>query len=236
MIWFTEIATSNGPQKIVFQFFLDEIPEEISFGKMSKLNKLEYHGGFKTNQIIGTYPKEVEWSGTFEGTKTMPGGKQVSAKIRYDALESLVGRPLRVGFPSAGMAGGPFPGEGEFPDNLTDADFIGGIKGVYIIEELVPTVKNYWHIDYKIRLVPHQRQEKIRPTETRQVLVEPRPELIQQANDRINQRKPPVAGARGGRSTRATSRPTPVRNNGASSQTPPRGPQTPGRALLDFLN
>ena len=63
MLWFTEISTSNGPQPIVFQFFVDELPENISFGKTTKLNKLEYFGGFKTNQIIGTFQKEVEWSG-----------------------------------------------------------------------------------------------------------------------------------------------------------------------------
>jgi len=223
MLWFTEISTSNGPQPIVFQFFVDELPENISFGKTTKLNKLEYFGGFKTNQIIGTFQKEVEWSGVFSGTKTLPGNKQVSAKVRYDALESLMGRPLRVGFPSAGMAGGPFPGEGEYPEGLTDADFVGGIKGVYVIEELTPTIENYWHVEYKIRLVPHQRQEKIRPTETRQVLPEPKPEVIQQTNQRVDGRRRPTTGATRGQSSRVVDRPTrpnPPGNRPAS--TPPR--------------
>jgi hypothetical protein len=130
MIWFTEIGNTSGPLPIIFQFFPHELPEEISFGKTTVLRKLRYFGGFHTNQIIGTYPKELEWSGHFFGNNNI-GGKMFSAKERYEQLEGLMGRPLRVGFPQPGMELRGIPGEGPYSGNLNDSDFNGGFKGVF---------------------------------------------------------------------------------------------------------
>lgn len=212
MIWFTEIGNSSGPQDIIFQFFPDELPEMISFGKSTVLKKLKYFGGFHTNQIIGTYPKEVEISGRFFGYKNI-AGKSYNAQERYLKLESLMGRPLRVGFPQAGMEKVVAPGTGPTSEGLKDADFDGGFKGVYIIEECVPKSADYLDVEYTIKLVPHQRQEKVRPTETTQVQVQPSVTNIEQARGRIAARQAPRG--RGGQRTGTQSSPS-------TSQTPSR--------------
>lgn len=214
MIWFTEIGNSSGPQDIIFQFFPDELPEIISFGKATILKKLKYFGGFHTNQIIGTYPKEVEISGRFFGYKNI-SGRGYSAQERYLKLESLMGRPLRVGFPQSGMEKVVAPGSGPTNEGLRDVDFDGGFKGVYIIEECVPKSSDYLDVEYTIRLVPHQRQEKIQPTETTQVQVQPSLSNIEQARGRIASRQAPRS--RGGQ------------RSGSSS--PSGAPQTPSRPV-----
>lgn len=163
MIWFTELTN----QEIVFQFVDRELPEEIAFPKKTKLHKIEFPGGHQTNQIIGVYRGDLEWSGIFYGMYTDKTGRLITAKQRADQLESLIGRPIRVGFPVGGH--GPIPGLHKFADK--DSEYKGGYKGVYIIEEFIPRVKNYLHIEYTIKLAPHERQEKIKPSETSDVRV-----------------------------------------------------------------
>lgn len=166
MIWFTEI----GSKDVIFQLLDRELPEEIAFPVEAVLNKIKYPGGHQSNQTIGVYRGEIEWSGTFFGTYRNAAGQLESAKQRADALQNLVGRPLRIGFPVPGHEKRGIPG---LTTNytLTDEEFKGGFKGVYIIESFVPKIKNYLNIDYTIRLVPHERQEKIKPTKTSDVRV-----------------------------------------------------------------
>jgi hypothetical protein len=172
MIYFTEILNdSAGDQKngetIAWQFFLKELPESITFPYQTKLAKIEYNGGFTTNQIIGIYNREIEWSGTFFGTYTDQTGKRYSAKDRAEELKEFMGRPIRVGF------GIPTQGDsyiaGESPVTNTDLGKTSkgkeGIVGVYIIEEYDITIVNYSDVDYRIKLAPHTRQEKIKPTQ-----------------------------------------------------------------------
>jgi hypothetical protein len=163
MIYFTEIGKKGQP--ILFQFYDRELPEEIPFPKQTVLNKIKYPGGHQTNQIIGTYRGELEWTGMFYGNLVVDG-KIINAKQRADAIEELMGRPLRVGFPVGGQTNGKVPGQ--VPSNQlakTDKDFSGYV-GIYIIEEFVPTIRNYLNIEYRIKLVPHERQEKIKPEKT----------------------------------------------------------------------
>lgn len=171
MIYFTEIKndiTGQGKdgEVILWQFYLKELPESITFPHQTKLAKIEYNGGFITNQIIGIYNRDIEWSGTFFGTYTDQAGHRYSAKERAFELKEFMGRPIRVGF------GIPTQGDtfvaGESP--VTNWE-IGksdkgkeGIVGTYIIEEYDITIVNYSDVDYRIKLVPHTRQEKIKPT------------------------------------------------------------------------
>lgn len=152
MIYFKEVGSDGNPSKnIAFQFFDRELPDAIPFPNKVKLNKIEYPGGHKTNQIIGVYDGEVNWTGTFYGTYNI-GGSYKIAKDRMDAVKQFMGRPIYVGF--------PVPGE-------------AGTIGLYVIEEFTPKIRNYLSIDYIIKLVPHQRQEKIKPTEKEVVRVHP---------------------------------------------------------------
>lgn len=166
MIWFTEI----GSKDVIFQLLDRELPEEIEFPTEAVLNKIRYPGGHQSNQTIGIYRGEVEWSGTFFGTYRNAAGQLENAKQRAEALKSLVGRPLRVGFPVPGHETKGIPGLTTHY-TLTDEEFTGGFKGVYIVEKVIEKVKNYLHVDYTIHLVPHERQEKIKPTKTNDVRV-----------------------------------------------------------------
>jgi hypothetical protein len=165
MIWITDF----GKNDIIFQFLDRELPESIPTPVKAILNKIQFPGGHQTNQVMGVYRGEVEWSGLFYGLYHF-GGAPVSAKDRADQLAELVGKPLRFGF--------PVPGHGSVPGTVPqaslpklDTDIQGGFKGVYIIEEFTPVVHNYLHVEYTIKLVPHERQEKIRPNETSKVRV-----------------------------------------------------------------
>jgi hypothetical protein len=172
MIYFTEIEkdkTGGGDvgEVILWQFYLKELPESITFPFQTKLAKIEYNGGFISNQIIGIYNREIEWSGSFFGTYTDQSGNRLSAKQRADELKEFMGRPIRVGF------GIPTQGDeyvaGETPVKNWDIGKTSkgkeGIVGVYIIEEYDITIVNYSDVDYRIKLAPHTRQEKIKPTE-----------------------------------------------------------------------
>jgi hypothetical protein len=86
--------------------------------------------------------------------------------------------------------------------------------------------KDYEDVEYMIKLVPHQRQEKVRPTETQRVLVEPSPQRIEQTNARIGGRAVPRAlnRSRGGSSGNGNG----SNSAGPARPAPPRptGPQT----------
>jgi hypothetical protein len=175
MIYFTEIDKDKN--KILFQFFDRELPEGIAPGKETAMKKVKYPGGFQTNQIIGVYQKEIEFGGLFYGTYKV-NGETLTAKDRADFIlgegrykgQGLMGRPLRVGFPVPGHSPkGNLPGETPTLD-ITDEGY-GGFVGEYVIEDFTPVVKSYFEVEYSIRLVPHQRQEKIRPTETTSVKI-----------------------------------------------------------------
>jgi hypothetical protein len=82
-----------------------------------------------------------------------------------------MGRPIRVGFPPP-------------TDDLSrpkDDSSLSGDRGIYIIEEYEIRVRNYIDIDYKIKLVPHMRQEKIKPIESDVIVVSVEPEKINDA-------------------------------------------------------
>lgn len=168
MIYFTEITSSNGtdPEKIVWQFYLKELPESITFPHQTKLAKIEYNGGFISNQIIGIYNREIEWSGTFFGTYTDDKGKRYSAKERAFELQKFMGRPIRVGFGIPTQGDSFVAGESPVSNWEIGKSDQGkeGIVGTYIIEDYDITVVNYSDVDYRIKLAPHTRQEKIKPT------------------------------------------------------------------------
>lgn len=173
MIYFTEITKANGagPENIAFQFFPKELPELIPLMYSTKINRIEYNGGFITNQIIGTFQEPIEWQGCFFGKYTDKNGEVISAKQRAEEIKKFMGRPIRVGFPPPN-------------DDLSlpkDDSNLGGTRGVYIIEEYEISVKNYIDIDYRIKLVPHMRQEKIRPLESDVIIVNVEPEKINTA-------------------------------------------------------
>lgn len=166
MLWITELSDTN----IIFQFYERELPEFISIGKRTKVNHIEYPGGFQTNQIIGVYDKGVEWSGLFYGTYKIDG-KLVTAKDRADEIKKLMGRPLRFGFPVPGMnSKGDVPGRTTVSSKSSD-DYIGGDTGVYIIEEFDPEVKDYFNVEYKIKLIPHQSIHQVKPEQTTSVKI-----------------------------------------------------------------
>lgn len=168
MIWVTEFdGDKDGP--IIFQFFDRELPEEIPFGRMTKIVNIQYPGGHQTNQTFGVFEKPIEWSGTFFGTYTV-NGKTITAKNRVEEIYALMGRPLRFGFPVA-TVDGKIPGVSA--EVATDSSEYkeNGHKGVYIIEEFTPRARGLLHVEYTIRLVPHERQEKIKPTETTSVKI-----------------------------------------------------------------
>jgi hypothetical protein len=178
MIYFTEItkADGNGAENIAFQFFSKELPESIPLMYSTKINRIEYNGGFITNQIIGTFQQPIEWEGCFFGKYTDKGGQVISAKERAEEIKKFMGRPIRVGFP---------PPSDDLSQPKDDAN-LGGTRGVYIIEEYDMNVRNYVDIDYRIKLVPHMRQEKIRPLESDVIIVNVEPEKISAAAGNAN--------------------------------------------------
>lgn len=166
MIWITELTDTN----IVFQFYERELPEHIPNGRKTKINHIEYPGGFQTNQIIGVYEKPIDWSGLFYGTYKI-NGVVVTAKGRAEEFKKLVGRPLRFGFPVPGMnKDNEIPGRTEVTSKSSD-DYVAGDTGVYIIEDFEIEVKNYFHVEYKIKLIPHQKMEKVKPELTQSVKI-----------------------------------------------------------------
>jgi hypothetical protein len=171
MIYFTEItkAAGTGEEKIAFQFLPKELPEVIPMMYSTKINRIEYNGGFITNQIIGTFQEAIEWEGCFFGKYDI-GGRSLSAKERAQEVKKFMGRPIRVGFTPAFDAF-------EYKVGQPDAN-LAGDKGIYIIEEYEMRVRNFVDVDYKIKLVPHMRQEKIKPMDSDVVIVKVNEEAV----------------------------------------------------------
>jgi hypothetical protein len=164
MIWITEFDGDD----IIFQFYRRELPEAVPMPKKTKVNHLEYNGGFQTNQIFGVFDQPVEWTGMFYGTY-VEDGETITAKQRLDKLMACMGKPVRVGFPVE--TGDPAPGLDLNPSKKS-SDYHSGDKGTYIIEEVNPRIYSHLKVEYTIRLVPHQRQEKIKPGETTTIKIE----------------------------------------------------------------
>lgn len=199
MIYFTELSRDlKGDQSkseiIAFQFYMRELPESIKFPYYTKVNHIEYNGGFHTNQIIGVFPREIEWEGCFYGTYEKPDGTRYSAKERSDEVKKFMGRPIRVGFavpkggddyiPGEDVVGMSKAGRGsKFGKNGVEQNdaSMAGIVGVYIIEEYEPEIVNYSDVNYRIKLVPHQRQKKIKPTATETIPIKLMPENLTNA-------------------------------------------------------
>lgn len=198
MIYFTEISKdSTGDQSkselVAFQFYLKELPESIKTPWETKVNRIEYNGGFITNQIIGIYQKEIEWEGCFYGTYTKPDGTRYSAKERADEIKKFMGRPIRVGFAVPTGSDKFIPGESPTSNNLIgkDSKDLKGEVGVFIITEYEPEIVNYSDVNYRIKIVPHMRQEKIKPTETTQkAAVKLATEEVTNASNNINKAVP----------------------------------------------
>lgn len=210
MIYFTEIdKDKEGKQAIAetiaFQFYLKELPESIKFGHTTKINHIEYNGGFHTNQIMGVFPKEIEWEGCFYGTYQNDVGENYSAKERSDKVRPFMGRPIRVGFAVPKGYEDNIPGEDYEITNkigVIDDGKMNGIVGVYVIEEYECTIIDYSNVDYRIKLVPHQRQEKIKPSATATVAVKFNAENITSSAGAIraavpHKAKKPLKGAAG---------------------------------------
>jgi hypothetical protein len=213
MIYFTKI-TGSKPEKIEFQFYPKELPENISINRRTKLNKIEYNGGMVSNQIIGVYYEPIEWEGCFFGTyRTNPATqKTITAKERADELAKLLGMPIRCVFavPSGNEKEIPGIGHVFYHDGkgLEASQSLIGHKGIYIMESLDITVHNYADVDYKIVLVPHMRQQKIKPKEISVQAIKIIPENISKASDSIKKAGKEVKGngakGTGKRSARAS--------------------------------
>lgn len=198
MIYFTEISKNSDGTKsepIEFQFYLKELPESIKTPYETKVNHIQYNGGFVTNQIIGVYQKEIEWEGCFYGTYETADGKRYSAKERSDLIRKFMGRPIRVGFPVPKGGDTFMPGEdseqGNKPGRLDEN--LGGLIGVFIITEYEQEIVNYSDVNYRIKLVPHMRQEKIKPTETETAGIKLATENIDKAANNIIRATPKPA-------------------------------------------
>lgn len=193
MIYFTEITQAAGKnaEVVQFQFYPKELPEMIPHMYTTKINRIEYNGGFITNQIIGTFQEPIEWEGCFFG-KYEDAGKLKTAKERAEEIKKFMGRPIRVGFP---------PGSDDLTRNVGTSDAkLQGDKGIYIIEEYEIKVRNYIDVDYRIKLVPHMRQEKIKPLDADVIVVKVEPEVIMNAAKNVaraatGSNKPSIKGA-----------------------------------------
>ncbi len=194
MIYFTKItdpSNKKGPQEAIeFQFYPKELPENISINRRTKLNKIEYNGGMISNQIIGVYYEPIEWEGCFFGTYTDDSisAKPITAKERADKLAQLLGMPIRCVFAVPSGNEKEIPGIGDVSNNdgkNSEPSKVVGHKGIYIMESLDITIHNYADVDYKIVLVPHMRQEKIKPKEISVQAIKIIPENISNASNNI---------------------------------------------------
>lgn len=181
MIYFTEITKpAGGEETIAFQFYAKELPETIPMMYRTKINHIEYNGGFITNQIIGTFQEPIEWEGCFFGKYTI-NNKSITAKERAMEIYKFMGRPIRVGFPPPSSQNHEVQGFSEFTNIGKSDKGIGGDVGMYIIEEYEMRVNNYMDVDYRIRLIPHMRQEKIKPIEADVIVVKVEQEVVTNA-------------------------------------------------------
>lgn len=193
MIYFTKITSADGrgPEEVIFQFYPRELPETIPFGFKTKVNHIEYPGGFVTNQIIGIYQDPIEWEGTFFGTYKDADGKVITAKERAFKIKELLGMPIRCVFAVPTQESKAIPGFGEETNvgkkdtGENSAGIKNGVSYVYIIEEYEMKVSNYTDVDYRIKLTPHQRQEKIKPKEVTVAAIKVDMGAAQAAGNRI---------------------------------------------------
>lgn len=192
MIYFSEITDASGKaaEKILFQFYPRELPESIPIGFKTKVNHIEYNGGFTTNQIIGIYEEPIEWEGCFYGTYAIDETKNETAKDRAFKLKNLLGKPLRCVFavPTSSTSKSNPGFDSKTHDGKEDSGLRNGYAHVYIIEQLDLKVSNYTDVDYKIRLIPHQRQEKIKPKDVEIAAIKIDFESAQSASTRINKK------------------------------------------------
>lgn len=173
MIYFTKVTSADGrgAEEVIFQFYPRELPETIPFGFKTKVNHIEYPGGFVTNQIIGVYQDSVEWEGTFYGVYKDESGKIITAKERAFKIKELLGIPVRCVFANPTQEASVIPGYdpgsnvGQKDSGENSAGIKNGVSYVYVIEEYEMKISNYTDVDYRIKLTPHQRQEKIKPKE-----------------------------------------------------------------------
>lgn len=201
MIYFTEVtqADGRGAEKVIFQFYPRELPEVIPFGFKTKVNHIEYPGGFVTNQIIGVYQDTIEWEGTFYGVYKDEKGRIITAKERAFKIKELLGRPIRCVFavPNAEVKSIPGYGEqsnvGALDSGENSASIKNGVSYVYIIEEYTMSVSNYTDVNYKIKLTPHQRQEKIKPKDVTVAQVKVNMQEASNAGKRIARNNKPIA-------------------------------------------
>ncbi len=216
MIYFTEISRDitgqqDAAETIVFQFYMKELPESIKFPLITKVNHIEYNGGFHTNQIMGVFPKEIEWEGCFYGTYSSLEKGVYSAKERSDEIKQFMGRPIRVGFAVPNGNDSYIPGESDESNSVigktTDKLKANAIVGVYVIEEYDQEIINYSDVNYRIKLTPHQRQEKIKPADTVTVAIKYNIETVGKAAANIGKiaggkhpsiKKAKVAGKKSG--------------------------------------
>lgn len=198
MIYFTKVTSADGrgAEEVLFQFFPRELPENIPFGFKTKVNHIEYPGGFVTNQIIGIYQDSVEWEGTFYGTYLDEKQQKISAKERAFKIKELMGMPIRCVFAVPDNIESVIPGfsegsnVGKKDSGENSANIKNGVSYVYIIEQYDIKVSSYTDVDYKIRLIPHQRQEKIKPKEVTVAAVK-----VEMGNAEIAGRR--IAGSNG---------------------------------------
>lgn len=145
----------------LFVFHEHEYPESLPWNKVTKLNKIKYPESHWTNQIIGTYLDEMEFNGTFFGSY-FDGTDNKSAKERSDEIEKLLGKVVTIHYAIGGFA---------------------GYKATVIIEEYKRNIKNYYEVDYSLKLVPHEPQTRVVPTKALDISI---PSIFSRATNAMN--------------------------------------------------
>jgi len=133
---------TDWENKDLFIFNEHEYPEKLPKNIEVKLNKIRYPDGHHTNQIIGRYPGEIEWSGKFFGTY-LNGNDFISALERSDEIEKLLEKVIKVNYDIGGEIGKRY---------------------AVVIEQYKRDIINLNEVDYTILLVPHETQTRIKPT------------------------------------------------------------------------
>lgn len=127
--------------KSLFEFFNHEYPESLPMDIKVKLNKIEYPDDHYTNQIIGSKPGEISFSGKFYGSY-FNGSDLISAKERSDLIEKLIKKVVVINYAVGGQAGPQYP---------------------VVIEEYNRKLVNYHEVEYELKLIPHQPQTRTKP-------------------------------------------------------------------------
>jgi hypothetical protein len=131
---------------VIFTFLQHEYPETLPLGKETKLNKIDFPDGNYTNQILGTKPKNIEFSGKFYGS-TLINGQLQTAYERSNGMADMMGKPIVIVYDV---------GKGA----------IKAYKQTVVIEDYEPEYLNDYEVNYKVTLIPHKEFKQVEPKGT----------------------------------------------------------------------